>query len=66
MSSRCHFKVFRKVGTNRITGIVPKFMKLTQIILMIGQHMLEGAVVLRETIHALHRENGQVFILHIF
>jgi hypothetical protein len=51
------FKIFTKVGTNRITGIAPKVIRPTQTAFMPGHHILEGVVVLHETIHELHRKN---------
>jgi hypothetical protein len=48
------FKVFTKVGTNRVTEIAPKVIKPTQTAFMPGRHILEGVVVLHETIHELH------------
>jgi hypothetical protein len=50
------FKIFTKVGTNRITGIAHKVIKPTQSAFMPGRHILEGVVVLHETIHELHRK----------
>jgi mannosylglycoprotein endo-beta-mannosidase len=51
------FKIFTKVGTNRITGIAPKVIRPTQTAFIPGRHILEGVVVLHETIHELHRKN---------
>jgi mannosylglycoprotein endo-beta-mannosidase len=48
------FKIFTKVGTNRITGIAPKVIKPTQTAFMPGRNILEGVVILHETIHELH------------
>jgi hypothetical protein len=50
------FKIFTKVGTNRITSVAPKVIKPTQTAFMPGRHILEGVVVLHETIHELHRK----------
>jgi hypothetical protein len=50
------FKFFTKVGTNRVTSVAPKFIKPTQTASMPGRHILEGVVVLHETIHELHRK----------
>jgi hypothetical protein len=50
------FKIFTKVGTNRITGIAHKVIKPTQSAFMPGRHILEGVVVLHEIIHELHRK----------
>ena len=49
------FKIFTKVGTNRITGIAPKVIRPTQSAFMPGRHILEGVVVLHETIHEIGR-----------
>ena len=51
------FKIFTKVGTNRITKIADKVIRPTQTAFMPGRHILEGVVVLHETIHELHRKN---------
>jgi hypothetical protein len=50
------FKVFTKVARKRITGIAHKVIKPTQSAFMPGRHILEGVVVLHETIHELHRK----------
>jgi hypothetical protein len=48
------FKVFTKVGTNRVTEIASKVIKPTQTAFMPGRHILEGVVILHETIHEIH------------
>jgi hypothetical protein len=50
------FKVFTKVGTNRVTSIAEKVIQPTQTDFMPGRHILEGLVILHETIHELHRK----------
>ena len=50
------FKVFTKVGTNRVTGITDSVVQPTQTAFMPGRHILEGVVILHETIHELHRK----------
>jgi hypothetical protein len=50
------FNFFTKVGTNRISGIAPKVVRPTQTSFMPGRHILEGVLVLHETIHKLHRK----------
>jgi hypothetical protein len=47
------FKNFTKVGANRITGMAQKIIKPTQTAFISGQNILEGVVVLHETIHEL-------------
>jgi hypothetical protein len=50
------FKVFMKVGTNRVTGIAESVVQPTQTAFMPGRHILEGVVILHETIHEFHRK----------
>jgi hypothetical protein len=50
-------KIFTKVGTNRVMEVAHKVVKPTQTAFMHGRHILEGVVVLHETIHELHRKN---------
>jgi hypothetical protein len=50
------FKIFTKVGTNIITKIAETVVRPTQIAFMPGRHILEGVVILHETIHELHRK----------
>jgi phosphate starvation-inducible protein PhoH len=42
------------VGTNRVSDIVENFVQPTQIAFMRGRHILEGVVILHETVHELH------------
>ena len=57
------FKIFKKVGTNRITEIAQKIIRPTQLAFIPGHHNLEGVVVLHETIHELKRKkmDGVIF-----
>jgi hypothetical protein len=48
--------IFTKVGTNRTTVIAQKVVRLTQSAFMLGRNILEGVVILHETIHELHRK----------
>jgi hypothetical protein len=48
------FKMFTKVGTNRVTEIASKVIRSTQTASMLGRHILGGVVILHETIHELH------------
>jgi hypothetical protein len=50
------FKIFTKVATNRITRIASSVVRPTQSAFMPGRHILEGVVILHETIHELHRK----------
>jgi hypothetical protein len=48
------FKIFTKVTTNRISEVAQKIIRPTQTAFIPGRHILEGVVVLHETIHELH------------
>jgi mannosylglycoprotein endo-beta-mannosidase len=50
------FKVFTKVATNRISELASKVIRPTQTAFMPGRNILEGVVILHETIHELHRK----------
>jgi len=51
------FKIFTKVATSRINSVADHLISPTQTTFMRGRNILEGAVVLHETIHELHRKN---------
>jgi hypothetical protein len=57
------FKIFTKVLTNRITKIANTVIGPTQTAFIPNRNILEGAVVLHETIHELHtkKQNGIIF-----
>jgi hypothetical protein len=50
------FKIFTKVDTNRATVIAHKVIRPTQSAFIPGRNILEGVVILHETIHELHRK----------
>jgi hypothetical protein len=50
------FKIFTKVAENCITKLADKVIRPTQTTFMPGRHILEGVLVLHETIHELHRK----------
>jgi hypothetical protein len=57
------FKIFTKVATNRIAEVAQKVIRPTQTAFIPGRHILEGVVVLHETIHEMHRSkmDGVIF-----
>jgi hypothetical protein len=59
------FKIFTKAGTNRITGIAPRVIKPKQSAFMSGWNILEGVVILHETIHELHSKKMEGFYLRL-
>jgi hypothetical protein len=59
------FKIFTKVGTNRVTDIAESVVQPTQTAFMPGRHILEGVVILHESIHELHRKKLDGVLLKI-
>ena len=57
------FKIFTKVVTNRLSTIAQKIIRPTQTAFLPGRNIMEGAVILHETIHELHskRKDGVIF-----
>ena len=57
------FKIFTKVGTNRLTQIAHSVIQPSQTMFMPGRHILEGVVVLHETLHEIHSKklDGVIF-----
>jgi hypothetical protein len=56
------FKIFTKVITNRLTRVTQKVIQPTQTTFILGRNIMEGIVILHETIHELHRrkQNGVI------
>jgi hypothetical protein len=59
------FKIFTKVGTNRIAEVAQTVVRPTQTAFVPGRHILEEVVVLHETIHELHRKKLDGVLLKI-
>ena len=57
------FKVFTKVATNRVTSIAQKVICPSQSAFLPRRNILEGVVVLHETIHQIHKKklDGVIF-----
>jgi len=57
------FKFFTKVGTNRLNKVAQTVVSPTQIAFMLGRNIMEGVVILHETIHELHtkKSDGVIF-----
>jgi hypothetical protein len=57
------FKIFTKVLANRLTTVANKVISPTQSAFLSGRNIMEGVVVLHETLHELHRRqlDGVVF-----
>ena len=52
------FKIFTKVGTIRLNKVAQTVVSPTQTAFMPGRNIMEGVVILHETIHELHTKNG--------
>jgi hypothetical protein len=48
------FKIFTNVATNRITGVAKKLISSSQITFIPRRNIMEGVVMLHETLHELH------------
>ena len=48
------FKIFTKVCTNRLNRIAQTVVSPSQSAFMLGRNIMEGVVILHETIHELH------------
>jgi hypothetical protein len=59
------FKIFTKVGTNRLNLVAKKVMSPTQSAFMPGRNIMEGVVILHETIHELHTKKRDGVILKL-
>jgi hypothetical protein len=60
------FKIITKVLTGRIGSIEDKIIGPSQRTFMLGCNILEGVILLHETIHELHRKkmDGTILKLH--
>jgi hypothetical protein len=56
-------KIFTKVDTKRGTKIAQKTINPSQMAFILGRNIMEGVIVLHETIHEMHRkkQNGIIF-----
>jgi hypothetical protein len=57
------FKIFTKVGTNRLNKVARTVVSPPQTTFRLGRNIMEGVVILHETIHELHtkKSNGVIF-----
>jgi hypothetical protein len=59
------FKIFTKVLTNRVSGVASKVIGPSQTAFIPGRNIMEGVVVLHETIHELRRKKDCGVILKL-
>ena len=59
------YKIFTKVATNRLSSVADKVVSSTQTAFIKGRNILEGVVILHETIYELHRKNQSGVILKL-
>jgi hypothetical protein len=59
------FKIFMKVTVRRLTKVAEKLVSQSQTAFMPGRNIMEGTVILHETLHELHRKkmNGVIIKL---
>jgi hypothetical protein len=59
------FKIFTKVATNRISHVAQKVISHSQTAFIPGCNIMEGVIVLHETLHEMHRKKQSGVILKI-
>jgi hypothetical protein len=59
------FKIFTKVLANRLTAVAGRITKPSQSAFLPGRYILDGVVVLHETIHELKRRKQKGVILKL-
>jgi hypothetical protein len=59
------FKIFTKVASNRIMEIANKVISPTQTAFLPGRNIMEGVIILHETIHKMHRKKQSEVILKL-
>jgi len=59
------FKIFTKVLANRLTVVADKVVRKSQTTFMPGRNILEGVVILHETVHELHKKKKNGVILKL-
>ena len=59
------FKIFTKVPTNRLSVVAQKIIRPSQTASIPGRHILEGVVILHETIHEMHKKKKNGVILKL-
>ena len=50
------FKIFTKVATNRLNSVADHVVRPSQTAFMQGRNILDGVVILHETVHEMHRK----------
>jgi hypothetical protein len=58
-------RFFTKVGTNRLNKVAKTVVSPTQTAFMPGRNIMEGVVILHETIHELHTKKAHGVIFKI-
>ena len=59
------FKIFMKVLNNRLLNVADKLIGPSQTAFIPGRYIMEGVVILHETIHELHRKKQDGVILKL-
>jgi hypothetical protein len=59
------FKIITKVAVRRLTQVAEKLISQSQTAFIPGRNIMEGAVILHETIHELHRKKMNRVILKL-
>jgi hypothetical protein len=54
------FKIFTKVATNRLMDVAQKVINLTRTTFLPGRNIMEGVVILHETMQEMHQKKSKV------
>jgi hypothetical protein len=53
------FKIFTKVITNRLAEVAHRVIQPTQSAFIPGRNIMEGVIIIHETLHELHKEQNE-------
>ena len=61
----CSFKIFTKVLTNRLVGILQRLVASNQSAFLKGRYILESVVTTHEVLHSIHSSKRQGLVLKL-
>jgi phosphate starvation-inducible protein PhoH len=65
MFTQCELKIFTKVMVNRMNGITSELISPSQMAFMPGRNIMEGVVILHETMHEIYQKKMGGVILKL-
>jgi hypothetical protein len=61
----CSYKIFTKVLTNRIGGVIDRLIASNHTAFIKGRYILKSVITAHEAIHSVHQRNQKGFILKL-